>query len=77
MQIGRTVKFLYKSLKKVPVPKGMSSKEIVKRAIKFDNPPRIPYLFFFHPTAGDIFDLAFIGEGLLSKPNRNIVLSPY
>jgi len=43
-----------KTLKKEPSPKGMKSREIVRRAIEFDDPPRIPYYFLFHPNAADI-----------------------
>jgi len=68
--IGISTKAFYRSLKKVPVPDGLNSREIVKKAINFDDPPRIPYLFFYHPTAGDIFDFASLGEGIASKPSR-------
>ncbi|MFX1515726.1 MAG: uroporphyrinogen decarboxylase family protein [Promethearchaeota archaeon] len=69
MNISLALKSLYGSLKKVPTPKDISSREIVSKAIEFQNPPRIPYCLFFHPTRGDIFDLGFIGKWLRpSKP---------
>ena len=32
-------------LELVPTPPGVTSREIVRRAIEFDSPPRIPYSF--------------------------------
>lgn len=43
-----------RELKRVPTPRGMSSREIVRRAIEFDDPPRIPYYFLYHPSATDM-----------------------
>jgi hypothetical protein len=43
-----------RQLRRVPTPKGIGSREIVRRAIEFDAPPRIPYYFLFHPSAADI-----------------------
>jgi len=43
-----------RELSKVPTPKGMNSREIVRRAIEFKDPPRIPYYFQYHPSATDI-----------------------
>jgi hypothetical protein len=40
-----------------PTPAGMTSREIVRRAIKFDSPPRIPYSFLI-PLASDFFEVA-------------------
>ncbi len=55
------------TLKPEPAPRGMSSQEIVRRAIEFDNPPRIPYYFLFHPNAADI---GIIGPLSESSDNR-------
>ncbi|UCG03457.1 MAG: hypothetical protein JSW11_05575 [Candidatus Heimdallarchaeota archaeon] len=68
MKLGLAVQSLYNSLKKVPTPKSITSNEIVRKAIEFDKPPRIPYCMFFHPTRGDIFDIGFIGKWL--RPNK-------
>ena len=61
------IKTLYGQLKRVPTPKGITSKEIVDKAIEFENPPRIPYTLFFYPTRGDLFDF-FFAKWLRSKP---------
>ncbi len=55
------------TLKPEPAPRGMSSQEIVRRAIEFDNPPRIPYYFLFNPNAADI---GIIGPLSESSDNR-------
>ena len=55
------------TLKPEPTPRGMSSQEIVRRAIEFDNPPRIPYYFLFHPNAADIILIGPLSE---SSDNR-------
>jgi len=47
-----------KELRKAPVTEGMNSREIVRRAIEFADPPRIPYYFLYHPSATD---LVFVG----------------
>jgi hypothetical protein len=58
---------LYGQLKQVPTPNGITSKEIVVKAIEFENPPRIPYTLFFYPTRGDLFDF-FFAKWLRRKP---------
>jgi hypothetical protein len=40
----------------VPVPSGMTSRELVRRAIRFQDPPRVPYSFI-HPLEGDFFEV--------------------
>ena len=42
-----------------PVPAGMSSREIVRRAIEFAGPPRIPYSFMV-PLKTDFFETAIL-----------------
>ncbi len=42
-----------------PVPPGMHSREIVRRAIEFEEPPRIPYSFIF-PFETDFFESAVL-----------------
>jgi hypothetical protein len=41
----------------VPTPSGMTSREIVRRAIEFERPPRIPYSFI-SPLESDFFEAA-------------------
>lgn len=62
------LKSLYGQLKQVPTPIGITSKEIVIKTIEFDDPPRIPYSFYCHPTFGDIFDFFFM-KWTDKKPN--------
>lgn len=42
--------------KPVPVPSGFTSREIVRRAIEFDGPPRIPYSFI-DPLESDFAEM--------------------
>lgn len=59
----------------VPTPPGMTSREIVRRAIEFDNPPRIPYSFFV-PVQSDFFEIAMLrfisGQSLVERPKREV-----
>jgi len=54
VKVDPTVRATLRQLGRVPTPKGVSSREIVRRAIEFDDPPRIPYYFLYHPSAGDM-----------------------
>jgi hypothetical protein len=56
-------------LKKEPLPKGMTSRELVSRAIEFRNPPRLPYYFLFHPNAADIALVGPLSEAA-SQPTK-------
>ena len=60
---------MFRELKKVPCPKGMTSCDIVRQAIEFKDPPRIPYSFMFHPPATDI---AFTGSVDRVPPRKNM-----
>lgn len=53
---------LQEYLKPVPTPPGVSSRDIVRRAIEFDGPPRIPYSFL-EPLESDFVELAAVIEG--------------
>ena len=48
--------------KPVPTPPGFTSHEIVRRAIEFDGPPRIPYSFI-QPLESDFTELAAVASG--------------
>lgn len=72
MNIPLATKALVDLLRSVPTPKGYSSYEIVRRAIEFDNPPRIPYCMFYHPTRTDVFEVAFLGKFLDSNQSKTI-----
>jgi len=50
---------MLRELIKVACPEGMTSHDIVRQAIEFKDPPRIPYSFVYHPPATDI---AFTGS---------------
>lgn len=49
-------------LKPQPTPPGMTSREIVRRAIEFAGPPRIPYSFI-QPLESDFIELAVVVPG--------------
>ena len=46
-------------LKPVPTPPGVTSREIVRRAIEFADPPRIPYSFIM-PFESDFLELSVV-----------------
>jgi hypothetical protein len=48
--------------KAVPTPPGFTSRGIVRRAIEFDGPPRIPYSFI-QPLESDFTELAAVASG--------------
>lgn len=48
-------KYVAHYIRPVPTPPGMTSREIVRRAIKFENPPRLPYSFST-PLESDFFE---------------------
>lgn len=52
-----------------PCPPGFNSREIVSRAIEFRDPPRIPYSFYYHPTATDVAAV-FINRSPVKKPSE-------
>jgi uroporphyrinogen decarboxylase len=53
-------------LQPVPTPPGMTSREIVRRAIECDQPPRIPYSFLM-PARSDFFELAALEAEVKSR----------
>ncbi|UCE87633.1 MAG: hypothetical protein JSU66_07975, partial [Deltaproteobacteria bacterium] len=58
MEPESIVEATLRQLEPVPTPEGMRSREIVRRAIEFEHPPRIPYYFLFHPSASDMVAIA-------------------
>jgi uroporphyrinogen decarboxylase len=52
----------------VPTPPGFTSREIVRRAIEFASPPRIPYSFM-QPLKSDFVELAVVVEGAADISN--------
>jgi len=60
--------FLEGYLRPVPTPPGFTSREIVRRAVEFDGPPRIPYCFA-EPLESDIMELGMITAASLCIPN--------
>ena len=60
--------FLKQYARSLPSPEGSSSREIVRRAITFDTPPRIPYCFSI-PFESDFFETAVI-DFLLTSGNE-------
>jgi hypothetical protein len=63
--------FMDRLLEPEPTPPGMTSREIVQRAIEFGGPPRIPYSFI-HPLKSDFFEAVALIHlaGLGSGPSR-------
>jgi uroporphyrinogen decarboxylase len=57
-----------RTIKKEPLPKGLTSRELVEMAIEFRNPPRVPYYFLYHKSAADI---VFLGPLSASKRPTN------
>jgi hypothetical protein len=56
-------------LEPVPTPSGVSSRELVRRAIEYAAPPRLPYSFF-RPLRSDFCELVFVEEAILGRPGR-------
>jgi uroporphyrinogen decarboxylase len=59
-------KFLEHYLEPQPAPPGLTSREIVKQAIEFGGPPRIPYSFLA-PFGSDFFEVLYV-RTLLDRP---------
>jgi hypothetical protein len=57
MSVERWLSRLEPYVKPVPVPSGFTSREIVRRAIEFEDPPRVPYSFI-QPNESDFVELA-------------------
>src|SRR3989304_4592634 len=55
--------------KAVPTPPGFTSREIVRRAIEFDGPPRIPHSFI-QPLEADVTAVAAGARGDAGRPRR-------
>ena len=53
-------------LKPVPTPAGFSSRDIVRRAIEFDDTPRVPYSFI-QPLVSDFVEVS-AAPGSAAKP---------
>ncbi|MBM5811075.1 MAG: hypothetical protein FJ191_03810 [Gammaproteobacteria bacterium] len=52
-----------------PLPRGSTSRDLVRRALDFDAPARIPYSFW-HPLRSDFCELTFVEEMLGTGPAR-------
>ncbi|MBF9017971.1 MULTISPECIES: uroporphyrinogen decarboxylase family protein [unclassified Oceanispirochaeta] len=67
--MNEELKIFVRTLKKGKYLHGSNSREIVKKAIEFNNPPRIPYMFNTH--GGDVFLAAKMsGPNAAKKPGR-------
>jgi len=61
-------------LKPVPTPAGFSSRDIVRRAIEFDDPPRVPYSFI-QPLESDFVEVSAApgsASGMLNIPKGEL-----
>jgi len=47
-------KILLESLQPEPLCEGMTSRDVTRKAIEFDNPPRIPFSFVMNPNRTDL-----------------------
>ena len=68
MTVDQWLSFLEGYLRPVPTPPGFTSREIVRRAVEFDGPPRIPYCFA-EPLESDIVDLGVITAASVCTAN--------
>jgi hypothetical protein len=68
MTVDRLLSLAEAYLRPVPTPQGFTSREIVRRAIEFDDPPRVPYSFI-EPLESDFVELAVFTGGNTSMPN--------
>lgn len=59
MVSDKLLEILKRYLAPLPTPDGFTSREIVRRAIEFDNPPRVPYSFV-EPLQSDFAELAIV-----------------
>ncbi len=79
MTADRWVSLLGGYVRPVPTPAGFTSREIVRRALEFDHPPRIPYSFI-DPLESDFVELAVIqgsSEDIASVPRGEMVFDEW
>ncbi|MCJ7492446.1 MAG: hypothetical protein MUP15_09930 [Dehalococcoidia bacterium] len=81
MTTDNTQNLLAALLRPVPAPDGYTSREIVRRAIEFDAPPRIPYSFV-QPPESDFFELAALASatgatGVRKAPKGEMVFDEW
>jgi len=62
----RIPRFLEEYLQPQPTPPGLTSRDLVRKAIEFEGPPRIPYSFLA-PHGSDFFE-AIMVSGLVRGP---------
>ena len=71
-------KMYLEALQPEPLCKGMTSREIVRRVVEFDDPPRIPFSFVMNPNRADLITLAIIPPGEpADKPQAMEIGSTY
>ena len=61
--------WLAEALASTALPRGVSSRELVRRAISFDRPPRLPYALIM-PVLSDFFELAALQRAIGSGRDR-------
>jgi len=67
----RTVEsWLAEALAPTPLPPGVSSRDLVRRAVTFDRPPRLPYALIL-PVRSDFFELAAL-QRVLGTGRRRV-----
>ncbi len=65
-----TKAFITEYAKPMPAPVGVSNREIVKKAVRFENPPRVPYCFSI-PFESDFFETAVVRFLFESEQKNN------
>jgi hypothetical protein len=68
MTVDKWLSILEPYLRPVPTPPGFTSREVVRRAIEFDDPPRVPYSFI-EPLESDFVELSVVTAANASVPN--------
>jgi len=79
MDTGELVDLFQIYMAPVPTPVGLTSREIVRRAIEFDHPPRIPYSFV-DPIASDFLELLVLlvaGDPVAAAPAGHMVFDDW
>jgi len=62
VDLGRNIEMASAVFRPEPTLQGVTSREIVRAAIGFSSPLRIPYSFYYNPTATDIVELAMVAS---------------
>jgi hypothetical protein len=70
VDLDRNIEMTRALYRPVPTPQVMTSREIVRAAIEFCSPARIPYSFYYNPTATDVTELAMVASIFQHRSRR-------